>query len=45
MSKGKGKVRNHVVLNMITCWWGAGSHGDKKKEKRRKACRGRYKGD
>lgn len=41
----KNKTRNHVVLNMVTRSWGAGHHGDKKKESSKKACRGKYRGE
>lgn len=39
------KPRNYCNLFMITRSWGSGSHGDKRKEQNRKACRGKYKGD
>jgi hypothetical protein len=46
MSKNKTILpRNYVALNMITRSWGAGSHGDKRKEQSRKACRGKHKAD
>jgi hypothetical protein len=46
MAKAKNKTpkqRNYVALSMITRGWGAGNHGDKRKEQSRNACRGKYK--
>lgn len=43
--KNKPKPRNYVVLDMVTRSWGAGSHGDARKEADRKACRGKVKLD
>lgn len=46
MAKKKKKTlmpRNRLVLDMVTRSWGAGSHGDARKEASRKACRGKIK--
>ncbi len=43
--KKQPKQRNRVVLSMITRSWGSGKHSDARKERSRKACRGRYRGE
>ena len=40
--KSKPSKRNMVVFNMIMRSAKAGRHPDKKKEKNKRACRGRY---
>ena len=37
--------RNAVVIHMISRSWGAGSHGDKRKQESRNKCRGKVRED
>lgn len=39
--KRQVKDRNPLVIAMMTHSYGAGSHGDAKKERNRRACRGK----